>query len=656
MQRPPRHLNQDLLFLLGLIACIGLLYLPALNEVVIFDDAQIIRNGSLRADLLNAAPRFFTHVSYVVVDQLFGGSIIAQKLCNLLLHGLATALIYNLTLAFLALARNTEPISNTGYSREVMTARIGVALFALSPSAVYATAYLVQRSIVLATIFTLLMMRSFLSGLQTRNHFHLVVSLLFYALALLCKELAVMAIFLLPLIYIVVRSPSFKAVGTVAVCTLAIAAAVASAYLSHYSIALLTPYEPSATQYLAQAGLSGPQNAGLVFALHLTNQLNFFFVYGLNWIVPHPHWMSIDLQPVFPTAQSLQYYLPMCLVFLLLLAFGVRSLFQKSSRTRVIGLLVLLPIVLFQTEFWIVRVQEPFAIYRSYLWAISIPGLVAIALGGTDRRLLVAAGLSLVFWQTGVAVNRVNTFTSDLVIWSDAIEKSRTNSYLAGFGVWRHYINRGVAYLHRGDVRNALDDFRKAENFGALHGVGQYNIAVVLQRLGMHEEALVAFRTAESRIKQDPLLQYRMGETYFALHRLDEAMKAFQRAKELGRDHEILFLASLRVAEVQLLQGRFDEASRLFADLSRIEPRNQRVEEGMGMANVGLGNMDLAQAAFDHSLATSPSANAYYGLALIHASKADFAGALQRMERALSLDPDNATFTEFRTSLLQTAR
>lgn len=643
----PRRAPWDFLFLMGLWLVIGVVYAPALNGAIIFDDAQIIRDGTLRSDLLSSAPRFVTNLSYVLVDQTFDKSVVAQKVCNLVLHGLAVSLLYGLTLALLALA----PRNSLAAGSDKNAARVGTAVFALNPCAVYATAYLVQRSILLATVFTILMMLLFLTGLRTRNKLYFAGAAVSYALAVLSKELAVMVICIPPLIYILVRSPPPRQVAAATVGTLAVVACVATAYLRQYNLSLLSPYEPAAAQYLTQAGLLGAENGPLYLVLHLLNQLNLFFAYGFIWMLPHPLWMSIDLQPLFPTLHSMWYYVPLGLLFLLLLAFATKCLFQKSPRTKLVGLLILVPMLLFQTELWMVRVQEPFSIYRSYLWAISIPGLVALAISCRFRKQLLVAGLALCIWQTGVAMNRVSTFTSNLEMWSDAIEKSTTTPYFRGFGVWRHYINRGAAHLNHNDVRRALEDFRRADSLGALHGVGQYNIGVVFQTLGLHQDALEALKKAESKNQQDPVLQYRLGEAYYALHKPHEALQSYRNAAALGARHENSFSASLRMAEVLILLGQFQEASLVLADLTRLEPENQRVAVGLGMANFGLGNIEKATMAFQRSLATSPNANAYYGLALVRESQAQFSEAQKLVGQALSMEPDNPAFAEFQSHL-----
>jgi tetratricopeptide (TPR) repeat protein len=652
-QKHPAILT-DLLFLALIGFALGAIYIPALTNIVVFDDAQILRDGVLRPHLLSTLPRLVTNLTYVGIDQVFAKNIIAQKVFNLALHGVVVVLLYCTTITLLALAADKDTAKHSETLADPRNpVRVGVALFALNPSAVYATAYLVQRSILLATFFMLLMVASFLHGLQTRSRVSVGLSFLFYGLAVLSKELAVMAVFLLPLLFIVVRRPSAKRTGLAIVLTVGVAALIAGIFLHNYHLSLLVPYEPAAQTYLTRVGLSVTDNASVLFFLHLANQLNLFFVYGLLWAIPNPNWLAIDLQTIFPSAESAGFYVPLALAFVLILVFASISLFNASARRRLVAVLMLAPMILFQTEIWIIRIQEPFAIYRSYLWAICLPGLLALALTHCTKKQLLVAGFAVSVLHGGVAMNRARTFTSDLTIWSDAIEKSNQNPFLRGFGVWRHYINRGAAYLSRGDIRHALEDFHHADNLGALHGVGQYNIGVLLQTLGQHDKALEALSAAESRNIRDALLKYRIGESLYALNRPEEALKYYQNSAALATDYETGFLASIRTAEILTLLRQFREADRVLSELMRLDPNNARVHVGMGMAQLGLGQVELAEEYFMRSLAETPSANAYYGIALIEESRAHPGEALKRVEQAISLDPTNTSFSDYKAHLVR---
>jgi len=81
---------------------------------------------------------------------------------------------------------------------------MGATLFAIHPVAVYAAGYLVQRTTVLATLFSLLSIVLFMRGLARGRHADAVSAALMYTIAVLCKEHSVLlpaaAVLALPLV------------------------------------------------------------------------------------------------------------------------------------------------------------------------------------------------------------------------------------------------------------------------------------------------------------------------------------------------------------------------------------------------------------------------------------------------------------------------
>jgi len=133
-----------------------------------------------------------------------------------------------------------------------MRAAIGATAFALHPVAVYGAAYLVQRSIVLATLFSLLSLIFLLRGLQSDRYRDTLWAALLYSLAVLSKEHAV----LLPAVALPLaalagasRRNSLRHTGLyLAACA---PAAIFIALLSTGVIG--RPYEPQFDQIAAQA-------------------------------------------------------------------------------------------------------------------------------------------------------------------------------------------------------------------------------------------------------------------------------------------------------------------------------------------------------------------------------------------------------------------
>src|SRR5262249_59397870 len=70
---------------------------------------------------------------------------------------------------------------------------LAIGFFAINPVAVYGVGYLIQRSILLATLFTVLALWLFARGLRRGKPWIHVLAVASYVLALLSKEHAVLA-------------------------------------------------------------------------------------------------------------------------------------------------------------------------------------------------------------------------------------------------------------------------------------------------------------------------------------------------------------------------------------------------------------------------------------------------------------------------------
>ncbi len=654
MPGPQSFSRKDISFLFIIFIVIFVLYAPAINDIVVFDDAQFIRDGRLRTDLVSALPRFVTNITFSLVSHIAGASIAAQKLFNIAIHCGVVALLFLFTKVLLrdATIGGKEQTDNAKNSVGDIPIKIGVTLFALNPVAVYSVAYLAQRTILLATFFTLAMSVSFLKATTLRKPAWFGIALLCYGLAVLSKELAVTAIFIPALLYVYRNKLRPRQLVAPAIGALVLTGLVVFYFLTQYHISLMAPYEPAANSYVAELNAIRSDSSAHIFLLNALNQSNLFFVYGLLWLFPNPQWMSIDLHPIFPTLNQWGYYVPLALAYIIFCVAAVKLLFAPSNRSRVVGALLLMPLIFFTAELFIIRLQEPLVLYRSYLWAIGIPGLVAVALSTIKRvGVVVALGVATAVSMGVSAINRVHVFTDNFLLWTDVIETSERYAFFRGFGSWRAYINRGSVYLNRSDVRHALEDFNHADRLGALSGVAKFNAGIVFQTLEQHELAIDAFKAAEHDNHVDPMLQYHIAESFYAIQRLDSALSYYDSALALVQDPATSALVRTRKAETLVALRRFGDAKLVFDELLASKPGDTRATIGRGMASIGLGNFVLAEQSFNAVLQAAPNANAHYGIALLRESQSRWNEALAAIAQAIAMEPNNAIYQEYQAHL-----
>ena len=146
-------------------------YWGTLQNPLVFDD-RVLREDLLRhyaSSWFQFDLRWFSYASFGWIYHIFGKDWFWQRLANVLLHGAVAAMLFGLVGRLVEL---TAPRSDAAIPRVAPDSRwlafFGAALFLLQPVAAYGVAYLVQRSIVLATLFSLVSLRCFLEGLHRK--------------------------------------------------------------------------------------------------------------------------------------------------------------------------------------------------------------------------------------------------------------------------------------------------------------------------------------------------------------------------------------------------------------------------------------------------------------------------------------------------------
>jgi tetratricopeptide (TPR) repeat protein len=424
--------------LAALAALVAALYLPFLGNPPIFDDL-IFFSGHRFYEYarfpLGLALRIPPYFSLAWIQVVFG-SIEAHRLVSLLLHVACAWSLFAL-LRSLQLGR--------------LAAFAGAALFALHPVAVYGAGYLTQRSIVVATLFGLLALLMFLRGLRSRSLSDAIVAAALYSLSVLSKEHAILlpaaAAALVPLSG---AEPRYAAryVGIFfAACVPATIFVVRLAVGGGSVGQIYEPYAASVMSQVTTESVSSPWVASAIA------QAGLFFKYLATWLVPSTAQMALDLRVDFMQYWEPGVALPAVLCFF---AFGIAAvwLLLRGGRLALPAWGFLYVWIMFGVELAAVRFQEPFVLYRSYLWA---PGLAAVVAAALDRLPMRLVALSLVpvlailFWQ---AHDRLKSFSSGLAIWEDAAQKLPAEPIPGGY---RPLYEVGREYLYAGRTADAID-------------------------------------------------------------------------------------------------------------------------------------------------------------------------------------------------------
>lgn len=638
------------------------IYLPGWNHGLLFDDLRLDDDSIFGqyGSLLHFKQRMLSYGSFVWIDQLGNTRWGVQRLVNILLHLGTVAALYALVrelLARTAFPPEFEAQPHFGLSRTA-AARVGVALFAVNPVAVYAVAYLVQRSILMATLFAALACWLFVRGVVRQQWHWYVLAFLSYGAAVLSKEHAIGVAALAVPLYIHVRRPSWKVIATIAASALGLMAVAAALFLSLYGHMVGTLFDQRSLDLAAQLEALRPGITAHMYPLSILNEAALFFAYGFLWFIPNVWWMSVDLRPAFPLTYTAFPQVLGALGYVILLCGSVWAVLRRSGVVSLVGVAMLIPLLLFVTEFATVWVQDPFVLYRSYLWAMAFPILVAVALTGLRPRTIYTLGIVVGIVFSLLAFERMLSLQDETTAWGDAAEKIDKNAPPNAVGRWRPFLNLGAQHLDKGLVAQATTELATAEALGALNGAARFNLGVALQQQQKHTEALAAFAEAEKRGLSDLSLHYQRGESQYALGQFDQALASFTLALEKSADglnsedlERTRQALRMRRAEAAIGAQQYAVAVEAFNTLLQTQPQSTRIRVGLGMALTGQGDTRAAIALFDQLLARQPSGPAYYGRAMAHYTAGQHAASLQDLDQAMALEPRNPRYPQVRAQV-----
>jgi hypothetical protein len=506
------------IFLYLLIASItAALYVPFLHNAIVFDDHNLFTNLSVydhAANPFNLAPRNFPYFTLGFTEVIWK-DITAHRVVSLLIHLLNTLVLFRL------IGKLLEQIGDIHSRKSLLLAFIGALFFAIHPVSVYGAGYLVQRTILFATLFSLLSLWFYWRSLSRNHVTDAITAALFYALAVYSKEHAIMlpaAAVLLTLLHKNVwREHRMKAAAYLTLClppsifvVLAVKGVIGSSY------------EPDSAKFVSAIHVA--DSVSTQWLVSAVTQAGLFFEYLRIWLLPDVNWMSADIRVNFSVDWTTEWIFIKSVSFI---AFAIVGAFflQRRGRLGLIGWGMLCVWLLFATELASIRFQEPFVLYRSYLWAPAIVLVLTSILSRLGMGTLVSTALVLTPILFVLSQDRLSSLESDLSLWIDAEKKlfdklapgsdriyynrgtqflkaKRYSEAIADFSeslkrspqIFQSYQQRGIAHFSTHNFPNALADFDSAIALNQTQGLSYYGKAMTLEKMGNQEEAITNYK------------------------------------------------------------------------------------------------------------------------------------------------------------------
>ena len=501
--------------IVSLVVLVAALYGQFLWNPTFFDDASFFMpdyDGS--PHVLQFAEAFsplvlrsLPYATLAWTGQLFGYDLIGFRIGNLALHAATVvALFFFLWQLFeLVLPKDATRQGHLDYRWAAFFAAL---LFGLHPVAVYGVGYLVQRTIVMATLFGLLAMYAYVRGSVRQKKGWLWASVFFYYWAVYSKEHAIMLPSVLLALTVLLHEDwiaRIKRLWPIFAAYLVIALLVIFARKG----VLGGMYEINAPDMLQEVNLED------AYSFSVLTQSWLFFKYWSLWIFPNPEWMSVDMRE--PIAKSFfSFYSLAFAAFLLYGAVAARLLFKRGM-LGLLGFALLFSWLMFMTELSTARIQEPFVLYRSYLWSVGAFALVPLLFWKTTVRGAMLMLSIIAMFMFAVAMERLSTFSHPVLVWDDAEKLVKDRSDLPG--VFRIYANRGMRYYSIGQYDNAIRDLKRSVELYPSQSYAFNYIGRAYVKKGEFEDAAqyftIAIQLSESNNDPNaPLYLYRRAMAY----------------------------------------------------------------------------------------------------------------------------------------------
>jgi len=574
-----------------LLALITLLaYLPASRDgFVNYDDQDYVtENSAVQKGLTWTGIQWafttghasnwhpLTWLSHMADCELFGLNPGAHHLVNVLFH---TA---NVVLLFLLLLRLTG---------ELWPAAFIAALFAWHPLHVESVAWISERKDVLSTFFALLTLLAYTRYAQhvtsdlcqvTRTNSTLSpvtrlpaealakaghpsrfywLALFFFALGLMAKPMLVT----LPFVMLLLDYWPLKRVTS----DQRWVSKVMRLVLEKWPFFLLATVSCVVT-FLVQSQRSGDAVASLeLVPLHyrFCNALLSYGLYLLKLVWP------VGLAVFYPLPDRLTWILMVATVSAVVLII-ISSFVWRAGRTHVylpVGwlwfLVTLVPVI------GLVQVGGA-ALADRYTYIPSIGVFIAVTFGvcgladrfQVPQKAIATAAVLILTICLILTENQLRYWHDSEALFAHALAVTK-NNHVA-------HVNLGVALEQKGELNEALAEYRAAEQLAPELYHIHNNLGNLLDNLGHPNKALIEYRWAVLLNPSLPSLHNGEGVVLAELGRFDEALRQFKEAARLDPTYP---WAHFEIGKLCLKQGRDAEAVDEFRAALRIDPNNFQI-------------------------------------------------------------------------------
>ncbi|MDV2495731.1 MAG: tetratricopeptide repeat protein [bacterium] len=508
-----------------------------------------------------------------------------------------------------------------------LAAFIAAALFAVHPVHVEPVVVSALRADVLSAIFVLAAFVCLIKAdAQSHRAMWWVATLVFYALGLLSKEMALVFPFLL-VAYDVLRARQGRLPLGVKWIRFRYVTVLATAGL--YLFLRFGPYAGPPHSYTYVGGSLGSA---------ILTMLGIIVQYARLLLVP----LRLNVDYVVRPIESLAS--PQALAGLGVLAAMVVAVTLGYRRWPLMGfalawlLLSLLPVAN------LVPLENPMAERYLFIPSMGLCWAAGLAAAGGIERAAAAeskARASAVWAVVGFAIVALGVRTAlwtrawkdEMTLWSATVVASPESA--------RAHLNLASALILRGQWEAGRSEIERSlalepDKAGALH-----NLGLIEAHEGRWAEAEAAYRRSLELQPDSPATLYNLARALLAQGKgADTAIWLLGQAvsfKPLFTD------AYLLTGNLLADQGKTDEAAQAYRRAVEVDPESAKAHSSLGNAERALGRPEAAEAAYKRAIELQPdSAEAHFNLASLYGEQGRYRETIAELERAVAADPTMA--------------
>ncbi|MEM4707699.1 MAG: tetratricopeptide repeat protein, partial [Candidatus Anstonellales archaeon] len=197
-----------------------------------------------------------------------------------------------------------------------------------------------------------------------------------------------------------------------------------------------------------------------------------------------------------------------------------------------------------------------------------------------------------------------------------------------------YYDQQGYLSLKNGAYDRAIENYERARimgEFGTLTNLGKaYYFA------GRYEKAKDILLDVTAKWKNNERGWHALGNVYLSLGDLENAKRCFERCIKINKDYAD---AKVGLGKILIIKAKYEEARELLEPLAKNYPENGEVHMNLGLAYLGLNELDKAETEFKRAIELKEKyAEALTGLGRVYHKQKRYVEAEENYKKATEAD------------------